>query len=193
MRCVLTVRSVPRRAARLDAGVAAVETVAAAALAHVAAGGGTPDPVSLTFLALLGYGAGLAVLARGWSIRVLAPLMVAAQFFLHAWWAGAGAAHAHGPAVHDGHAALPPDSFVGLPDSAMLLAHVVAGCVAALSWALRRRAVDVLLRWSADHVVAVPARRVPRPFARATRPAPTGALRLAPARGPPARLRLATS
>lgn len=191
MRCVLTVRRVPRRAARLDAGVAAVETVVAAALAHVAAGGGTPDPVSLTILALLGYGAGLAVLARGWSIRVLAPLMVAAQLFLHAWWAGA--AHAHGPAVHDGHAALPTDALVGLPDSAMLLAHAVAGGVAALSWALRRRAVDVLLRWSADHVVAVPARRVPRPFARATRPAPAGVLRLAPARGPPVRLRPATS
>lgn len=194
MHPVLIVRRVPRRAAGLDAGVVAVETVTAAAAAHVLAGGGTPDVASLVVLALLGYGAGLAVLGRGASIRVVAPVMVAAQLFLHAWWTSSATGHAahaaHGHSVGSatgptiGPLALP--GLPALPDTAMLLAHVAAGVVAAAAWALRRRVVDVLVRWSARHRVAVPPCAPVPATGRAASPVARLLVHVAPTRGPPA-------
>ncbi|UMG93159.1 YcnI family protein [Nocardioides sp. TF02-7] len=91
------------------------------------------------------YGASRLVLRRNVRIRVVLPALVGAQVLLHAWLvtlSGHGTTHG----AQDGPLGL------GWP---MLLAHLAAGAVAALAWALRRRAVDVLLAWL-DPARAVP-------------------------------------
>lgn len=192
---VLIVRRVPRAVAPVSAGLVTAETMTAVALAHTAAGGAPPDAVSLLALGALVYGAGLAVLGRGLSLRVAVPAMVALQILVHAWLTAFAAAHPTtglGDSVHTAHASH-ADAAAALAESAwplgltppMLAAHVVAGLVAALALALRRRAVAVLLAWRAP-VAALP---VPGRL-----PVPTPALRrrsrdqfaLAPTRGPPA-------
>lgn len=136
---MLILREVPRPGVRLSAGLTAAETTAALALAHTAAGGTLPPAPWLLAVAATVYGASLPVLRGRVPIRIVLPALVALQLLLHAWsvalTSGAGLhAHQHAPGV------------LGL-SWPMLLAHVAAGTVAAVAWALRRRAVDILLGW----------------------------------------------
>ncbi|MEQ6903124.1 hypothetical protein [Nocardioides sp. YIM 152588] len=163
---MLIVRRVPRcaapgavpGAAPVGAGVAAAETVAAFALAHRAAGGALPGAEALLAVAVLVYAAGLVVLGRRAPLRVVLPAMVAAQLAVHAWMSVLAPPTAVGHAHHGvgvvGAAAAP----AGLTWS-MVAAHLAAALVTALAWHLRRRAVEVLVAWSATDPLPVPLRR----------------------------------
>jgi hypothetical protein len=178
---VLTVRRTPRSRVAVPAALASLESVTALVLAHLAAGGELPAPWWLALFAALVYGAGGLVLRRRVSIRVMLPLLLAAQLLGHAWLVTL-APHAHAGHAHASSALL------GLTP-AMLAAHAVAGVVTGAMWSLRRRAVDVLLQWSEPGLL-------PAPFLRSGKhDAADDAARtprehraLAPTRGPPARL-----
>ena len=177
---VLTVRRAPRSRVALPATLGSLESVTALVLAHVAAGGEAPAPWWLALFAVLVYGAGGLVLRNKVSIKVMLPLLLAAQLLGHAWLV-ALAPHAH--AGH-GHAT---SVLLGLTPP-MLAAHAVAGVVTGAMWALRRRAVDVLLEWGEPGVLPPPflrARSVPRADDTAKRREHRA---LAPTRGPPLRL-----
>ena len=172
---MLIVRRVPRGGVRLSSALAAAETTPALAIAHSAAGGEAPSAGWLLVVAATAYGAGTLVLGRRATIRVVLPALVAGQVVLHAWLVALTASHAgHGDT----------GAILGL-SWPMLAAHVVAGVVTALAWALRRRAVDVLLTWTAVPRLLVPLRRTSVP-ARRLRPVTTRLLLAAPRRGPPA-------
>lgn len=177
---MLVLREVPRSGVRLSAGLTAAETTAALGLAHTAAGGALPSAGWLLAIATTVYGASLLVLRRRVPVRVAMPALVGLQVVLHAWLvaltAGSGV-HPHGSAS---------DPLLGL-SWPMLLAHLLAGAVAALAWVLRRRAVDVLLGWSEAPTLRIAHRA--RVSARVVRPMPAGrSARALPTRGPPTRL-----
>lgn len=178
---VLILRRVPRSGVRLSAGLAAAETATALGVAHTAAGGELPSSGWLLAIAATAYGGSLLVLRGRAPVRVVLPAMVGLQVLLHAWLvaltAGSGV-HSHGASS---------DALLGL-SWPMVLAHLAAGGVAAATWLLRRRAVDVLLAWSDS-----PARPIPhRPRLGVVR-APVAPARrdvvVLPVRGPPATLR----
>ncbi|KAA1418693.1 hypothetical protein F0U44_09355 [Nocardioides humilatus] len=136
---MLILREVPRRGVRLSAGLAAIETTTALAIAHTAAGGELPAVPALGAVALTSYGAGVLVLRHRTPIRVVVPALVGLQAVLHAWLVvlvGSGH-HTHGGS---------PDAFLGL-SWPMVGAHLAAGLAAALAFALRRRAIQVILGW----------------------------------------------
>ena len=175
---MLTVRRAPRRRVAPAAAWGSLESVTALALAHVAAGGEVPTLWWLALVALVVHGAGSIVLRGRASIRVVLPLLVATQLVGHAWLV----ALSPGAHVHEAAAA----GFLGL-SPAMLAAHLVAAVLTGTMWALRRRAVEVLLAWSDPG--RLPAPRL-RP--RAVRSSPGVRARrahraLRPTRGPPAR------
>jgi len=164
---VLTVRCAPRTRVALPAALVSVESSAAFALAHVAAGGAAPEPLWLVAFAALVYGGSSVVLRERAPIRVVLPVLLAAQVLGHAWLttlAPPGGASHH--AVPDGGALL------GLTPS-MVLAHAAAGLVTGVMWAWRRRVVDVLLQW---------ARPVTLPVAHLARTSSAPARRRAPLR-----------
>lgn len=178
---MLTVRRVPRNRVALPSALSSLETVVALALAHVAAGGEVPDIAWLTAFGVLVYGAGLAVLRRRASIRLALPALLSAQVLGHAWLValtpGTHASHGHGT-----------DTFLGLTPS-MVAAHVMAAAVTGVVWALRRRAVAVLLRWQDPGRLPAPVwRRTLAPLAEHRRPPLRAAFEVAPTRGPPAAL-----
>jgi hypothetical protein len=174
---VLILREVPRSGARLSAGVTAAETTAALAIAHTAAGGVLPSAGWLMAIAATVYGASLLVLRGRLPVRVALPVLVGSQVLLHAWLVTLASGTGMHPHAHGSGALL------GLTWP-MLLAHVAAGLVAATAWLLRRRAVDVLLGWSAAPNADIPHRG--RVAAQRTAPALQSHLRAAaPTRGPP--------
>lgn len=176
---MLTVRRTPRSRVAVPATIASLESVAALALAHMAAGGEVPGAPWLIAFGALVYAASVVVLRRRAGIRVVLPVLLGAQVLGHAWLV-ALAPGAHATHGHD------VGGFLGLTPS-MLLAHTVAAAVTGLMWAVRRRAVVVLLRWS-------DLGRLPSPTMRAL-PAPASAptctsrrfVATAPTRGPPVR------
>ena len=181
---MLVLREVPRGGVRLSAGLTAAETTTALALAHTAAGGVLPSAGWLLAIAVTTYGASLLVLRGRARVALTVPVLVGLQVLLHAWLvtltAGAGG-HPHGAGA---------DALLGLTWP-MLLAHVAAGMVAALAWTIRRRAVDVLLRWADALDPQVPHR--PRLDGRRNRPMPAGRpVWTLPKRGPPLDLAAAT-
>jgi len=145
---VLIVRRVPRDGVRLSSALAAAETTTALAIAHTAAGGAAPSAGWLLTVAAMAYGAGTLVLRRRATIRVVLPALVAAQVLLHAWLVALTSTH---PAHADTGAVL------GLSWQ-MVAAHLVAGAVTAVAWALRRGAVAVLLAWAQPPRLLVPPR-----------------------------------
>ncbi len=176
---MLTVRRTPRTRVAVPATIGSLESVAALALAHIAAGGEVPGALWLTAFGGLVYAASVVVLRRKAGIRVVLPVLVGAQVLGHAWLValspGAHATHSHDAG-----------GFLGLTPG-MLAAHALAAAVTGVMWAVRRRAVVVLLAWSdlgrlpAPVRPAVPGRQtvaalVSRRF-----------LAIAPTRGPPAR------
>ncbi|MDZ5622903.1 hypothetical protein SFC88_18835 [Nocardioides sp. HM23] len=174
---MLILRRVPRTGMRLSAGLTAVETTVALAIAHTAAGGVLPSAGWLLTIGATAYGAGVLVLSGRVPVRVMLPVLVGLQVLLHAWLValteGAGA-HSHGSAA---------EAVLGLTGP-MLLAHVAAGLVAAVAWALRRRAVDVLLGWADTTAPAI--RHRSRVAAGRSRPTPAGrSVSALPTRGPP--------
>lgn len=177
---VLTLRRLPRARVAVPAALGSLESVAALALAHVAAGGTSPDPAWLVAFGVLVYAAGVIVLRGRAGIRVVLPVLVAVQVLGHAWLValapGTHAAHAHGAG-----------GFLGLSPT-MLGAHGLAAVVTATMWALRRRVVDVVLCWSEPLAPAVTTlRRTPSSSWLAT-PAIRHRLSIAPTRGPPVAL-----
>lgn len=140
---MLTLRRLPRARVAVPAAIGSLESVAALALAHIAAGGTSPDPVWLLAFGVLGYAASVVVLRERASIRVVLPVLAAGQVFGHAWLV------ALAPGVHAAHATHAHDAgaFLGL-SPAMLGAHAVAAVVTATMWVLRRRAVEVVLCWA---------------------------------------------
>lgn len=174
---MLTVRRLPRARVAVSAALVSLESTAAHAAAHGAAGGEVPAAWWLAAFAALVYGAGHLVLRRRAGLRLVVPALLGVQVVGHAWLV------ALTPTSHadHGHAA---DGLLGLTPG-MLAAHVAAALVAGAMWALRRRAVEVLVAWSDLGVVPAPR----RPASPATR-APRVVRRLArlltgPTRGPP--------
>lgn len=181
---MLTVRRTPRSRVRVPATLVALESVAALALAHLAAGGEVLDPWWLVAFGVLVYAAGGIVLRGRAGIRVVLPALLAAQVLGHAWLV------ALSPGAHAGHEHV-AGGFLGLTPS-MLAAHLVAAAVTGVMWALRRRAVDVLLHWSDTARLPLPARPAPRLAATAVQVVGRCHARSAPTRGPPSAL-LATA
>lgn len=174
---VLTVRRAPRTSVALPATLGSIESVTALVLAHVAAGGEVPQPLWLAAFASLAYVAGRPVLRRRAGIRVVLPLLVAAQVLGHAWLV------ALSPGMHAGHTH-DGGGLLGL-SPAMLGAHAVAGVVTGVMWALRRRAAQVLLAWSDLGLAPLPERTRTRGHARRVVPHARPRITIAPVRGPP--------
>lgn len=174
---MLTVRRPPRTRVAIPALLGTLESTVALGLAHLVAGGEVPSLAALIAFGVLVHGAGLAVLTDRASIRLAAPVLLATQVLGHAWLMALDPGHA---LVHEHGTGL-----LGL-SPAMLLAHAVAAAVAAGTWAVRRRVVDLVLRWS-DRVVVVargPLRAVRVAVRRVPRSLQCRAV--APTRGPPA-------
>lgn len=181
---MLIVRRVPRSGVRASAGLAAVESTTALAIAHTAAGGELPSAGWVLVLAATAYAAGLLVLRGRAPVRVVLPALVGLQVVLHAWLVAlteAGGLHPHGASG---------EALLGL-SWPMLLAHLAAGVVAGAAWLLRRRAVDVVLAWAGTATPA-PLHRS-RLATRRGSAAPAGRdVVVLPTRGPPG-VRLATA
>ena len=168
---MLSVRVLPRRGVALRSALSTVEVMLVLVAAHTWAGGRLPSAGLVALVAGLVFAAGLVVMRGRAPLRAAVPALVAAQLLLHCWLTVVAA----GEHVHGGQ--------LGLTWS-MLLAHVVGGVVTAVVWELRRRAVDVLVSWSAPGLLPVP------PLRRAaSRHAPVLPLRrplvVVPLRGPP--------
>ncbi|TYL52086.1 hypothetical protein FXB39_06725 [Nocardioides sp. BGMRC 2183] len=176
---MLTIRREPRDVPRVAAALATVETVAALAIAHTAAGGTPPSLALLLIFAVLVYGAGLVVLCRRLPIRYVVPGLILAQVLLHGWL------NALAPAEHAAHAAMDSAAAPFGLTWTMLLAHTVAGASAALSWWLRRRSVAVLVRWSQPVAVGPQVRHRARTRGPERPVAELLQVALAPTRGPP--------
>lgn len=161
----------------LPAALGSVESVAALALAHVAAGGEVPQPSLLAAFGALVYAAGVPVLRGRAGIGRVLPALLAAQVLGHAWLVAlAPGGHAgHG---HDG------GMLLGLTPT-MLAAHAAAALVTGVMWAVRRRVVDVLVSWTDPGVVLVPAAARDRALPRVVRPSDRRLVGAAPTRGPP--------
>ncbi len=169
----------PRSRVRLSATLGGLESVTALVVAHLAAGGELPPPVWLAAFAAIVYAASSVVLRERAPIRIVLPGLLAAQVLGHAWLVTLA------PAQHSGHLHA-TDTLLGLTP-AMVGAHLLAAGVTGLMWVVRRRAVEVLVRWAEPGVVAQPAsRRAATPSQRRGRTAREHRA-LAPTRGPPAR------
>lgn len=176
---MLTVRRSPRARVRVPATLGSLESVAALALAHVAAGGEVPAPLWLVAFGVLVYVASGIVLRRRAGISVVLPVLLAAQVLGHAWLVTLD------PATHAGHGHA-GGGVLGLTP-AMLAAHGVAAVVTGVMWTLRKRAVDVLLHWSDPGALPLPTRRTPSVRPRFTVAVLRHHVATAPTRGPPAR------
>jgi hypothetical protein len=174
---VLVLREVPRAGARLSAGLTAVETTAALAIAHTGAGGELPAVPALGAIALTSYGAGLLVLRHRTPIRIALPALVGLQVLLHAWLVVLSGGH------HHAHAS-GPGAFLGL-SWPMLLAHLAAGTAAAVAWSVRRRVVEMVLGWAASTAPAVPHRAKVAAAVGVVRRVAARAAEAHPTRGPP--------
>ncbi|GAA1509015.1 hypothetical protein [Nocardioides humi] len=177
---MLTVRRAPRRSVAIPATLGSLESVTALVLAHVAAGGEVPSAWWLVAFAGLVYAAGGLVLRRRASIRVVLPLLLAGQVLGHAWLVTLSAD------AHPGHTHA-ASAFLGL-SPAMLAAHALAAVVTGAMWALRRRAVEIVLQWADPGVVPAPVLRRTRAHAPRRVRTPRDHRALAPTRGPPAPL-----
>lgn len=168
----------------LPAALGSLESVAALALAHVAAGGELPQPLWLAAFGALVYAASLPVLRRRADIGRVLPALVVAQVLGHAWLV------ALTPAGHAGHGH-EGGMLLGLTP-AMLAAHGAAALVTGVMWAVRRRVVEVLLDWSDPAIVPIPAAPRERVLPVVVRASGRLLVGVAPTRGPPAAL-LATA
>lgn len=175
---MLTVRRTPRTRVAVPATIGSLESVAALALAHMAAGGEVPGALWLTAFGGLVYAASVVVLRRKAGIRVVLPVLVGAQVLGHAWLValspGAHATHGHDAG-----------GFLGLTPG-MLAAHALAAAVTGLMWAVRRRAVVVLLAWSDLGRLPAPVRTAVPGRQAVTALVSRRFLAIAPTRGPPA-------
>lgn len=134
----------------VPAALVSLESSAAFAFAHVAAGGAVPGPLWLAAFGALVYGGGRLVLRDRAPIRLMLPALLGVQMFGHAWLMTMADAGAHHHAASGGAAAV----FALTPT--MVLAHAAAGLVTGVMWTLRRRMVDVLLHWADTATLPVP-------------------------------------
>lgn len=162
----------------LPAALGSLESVAALALAHVAAGGEVPQPLWLAAFGALVYAASVPVLRRRAGIGVVLPALVVAQVIGHAWLV------ALVPAGHAGHGH-EGGALLGLTPS-MLAAHAAAALVTGVMWAVRRRVVEVLVHWSAPGLLPAPASLRDRTVPVVVRASSRLLDGVAPTRGPPA-------
>lgn len=162
----------------LPAALGSLESVAALALAHVAAGGEVPQPLWLAAFGALVYAASLPVLRGRAGIGVVLPALVVAQVIGHAWLV------ALVPAGHAGHGH-EGGALLGLTPS-MLAAHAAAALVTGVMWAVRRRVVEVLVHWSAPGLLPAPASLRDRTVPVVVRASSRLLDGVAPTRGPPA-------
>lgn len=164
----------------LPAALGSLESVAALAVAHAAAGGDVPQPLWLAAFGALVYAASVPVLRRRAGIGLVLPALVVAQVIGHAWLVAlAPAGHAgHG---HDG------GMLLGLTP-AMLAAHGAAALVTGVMWVVRRRVVEVLVHWTDPGLVPVPAAPRSRVVPVVVRVPGRLLAGVAPTRGPPAGL-----
>lgn len=162
----------------LPAALGSLESVAALALAHVAAGGEVPQPLWLAAFGALVYAASVPVLRRRAGIGVVLPALVVAQVIGHAWLV------ALVPAGHAGHGH-EGGALLGLTPS-MLAAHAAAALVTGVMWAVRRRVVEVLVHWSAPGLLPAPASLRDRAVPVVVRASGRLLDGVAPTRGPPA-------
>lgn len=162
----------------VPAALGSLESVAALAFAHLAAGGEVPQPLWLVAFGALVYAASLPVLRRRAGIGLVLPALVVAQVVGHAWLVTlVPAGHAgHG---HEGGALL------GLTPS-MLAAHAAAALVTGVMWVVRRRVVEVLVDWSDPGIVPVPTAARARELPVVVRASSLLLGGVAPTRGPPA-------
>lgn len=181
---MLTVRRVPRSRVGIPAALGSIESMAALALAHVAAGGGMPQPLWLAAFGALVYAASRPVLRRRAGIGLVLPALVVAQVIGHAWLV------ALTPASHVGHGH-DGGMLLGLTPT-MLAAHGAAALVTGLMWAVRRRVVAVLVHWSDPALVPAPVTARDRVLPFVVRPSIRLHVGAAPTRGPPVGL-LATA
>lgn len=160
------------------AALGSLESVVALALAHVAAGGEVPHPLWLAAFGALVYAASLPVLRHRADISRVLPALVVAQVLGHAWVV------ALAPAGHAGHGH-EDGMLLGLTPG-MLAAHGAAALVTGVTWAVRRRVVEVLLDRADPAVVPVPAAARDRVLPVVVRPSGRLLAGVAPTRGPPA-------
>lgn len=165
----------------LPAALGSLESVAALALAHVAAGGEVPQPFWLAAFGALVYAASLPVLRRRAGIGLVLPALVVAQVLGHAWLV------ALAPAGHTGHSH-DGGMLLGLTPS-MLAAHAAAALVTGVMWAVRRRVVEVLVHWTDPGLLPVPAAPRSRVLPVVVRASSRLLVSVTPTRGPPALVR----
>ena len=170
---MLSLLVLPRRRVLARSALATVEIMIVLIAAHTWAGGRLPAAGWMVATAVLVFAAGAIVLRGTVPLRVMVPALIGAQLLLHSWMTVLTPVPGH--QHHGGHLDLTWQ---------MLLAHVAGGVVTALVWAMRRRAVEVLVSWSDVGIVPVPTlrRSVPRyaPLLPMRRP-----LVVVPLRGPP--------
>lgn len=154
-------------------------------VAHTVAGGALPSAWWLVLTAAGVYAGSLAVLSGRVRMRTAVPALVAAQLLLHGWLVALAGPGAHGHGDHLG-AGEPGILAAFGAEWAMLLAHLAGAAATAWVWALRRRAVDLVVAWAGlvrpDPPPGREACRTPAPRGLCSRLAAIGT----GARGPPA-------
>ena len=140
---MLTVQVLRRRGAIPRAALSTVEIMTLLVAAHTWAGGTLPATGWIAATAALVFGAGAVVLRGRAPMRVVVPALAVTQLLLHCWMVVLG------PTTH-GHVAHLDLTWQ------MVLAHLAGAVATAAIWALRRRAVDVVLAWSEAGLVPVP-------------------------------------
>jgi hypothetical protein len=172
----------PPRRVGLRSGVATVEIMTGATVAHGWAGGALPSVPWLVGLVGLVFAASLAVLRRRVGLWLMVTVLGSAQFVLHGfltWMAPTG--HAHVAHAHvDG-------PVLGLTWQ-MVAAHAASAVLTAVVWAVRRRAVEMALTWVDLAPAPLPAATAPVVPAMDAVAWLRRWLAVAHRRGPPARL-----
>lgn len=161
--------------------LATLEITAAAALAHVLAGGALPGAGFLFALGAVVFGCSVVTIGRFLRIEVVVPFVLAAQIGLHSALDTAPAAH------HSSmHAAAPEGPFGLTP--VMFWAHLITALVSAIVLLLQERVIAAVVSyWRAvPHGVPSPPRLARlRSTSRLAVVVAAELLRTAPRRGPP--------
>lgn len=168
--------------------LATVEITAAAALAHVLAGGSLPAAGFLFAFAGVVFGCCLATIGRFLRVGVVVGFVLVAQLGLHSALDAAPTAH-HSAS----HQVAAPDGLLGSLGltPVMFWAHLITALVTAILLLLQERVVAAVVRcWRSVEIVPLDltVRRTVRASARWLRVTRAALLRVSPRRGPPALL-----
>lgn len=165
--------------------LATLEITAAAALAHVLAGGALPAAGFLFAFAAVVFGCSVVTIGRFLQVEVVVPFVLAAQIGLHALLDTAPAAH-HASMHH----VLAADTVLGVPglSPVMFWAHLITALASAIVLLLQERVIAaVAASWRAVRVAVPAPQRIARLRATSLPCVVRRAalLRVAPRRGPP--------